>query len=251
MKTTGGGTVTPDGPSASAFPEIQLPRAADAVTRALVDGIRAGAAPVGSRLPRDHELAARFGVSRAVVRDALDRLRRAGILEIRRGHGGGALVRSLAIPTELLTEVSELADEEIGRLLEARRGIETACAPLAAKRATEADLEDLELLVAELGAAQADPQAFVELDVRFHLRMAAASDNRHLEGFLGITFRDLAAARSRYPVAYGSMEAARVLQQDTLEALRSRDPGRLAASVDVHLRALEEHFGAEPASGSP
>jgi GntR family transcriptional repressor for pyruvate dehydrogenase complex len=231
-----------DGPTAESFPEIKLPRASDAVTQALVDGIRAGVAPIGSRLPRDHELALRFGVSRAVVREALDRLRRAGLLEIRRGHGGGAMVRSLAIPTELLTEATELGDEEIGRLLEARRTIETASAALATERANEADLKDLQELVSELGTAHPDPQAFIELDVRFHLRIAAASGNPHLEGFLSNIFRDLAAARSRYPMEYGSMEAARRLQQDTLDALRSRNRIRVDTSIDAHLHALEEHF---------
>ena len=68
---------------ASAFPNVDLPRASDAVMRALIDGIRAGAAPPGSRLPRDQELARRFGVSRPVVREAIDLLRRAGIVGIR------------------------------------------------------------------------------------------------------------------------------------------------------------------------
>ena len=74
----------------------------------------------------------------------------------------------------------------------------------------------------------ASTQAFIELDVRFHLRIAGASDNRHLEHFRAIIFRDLAAARSRYPIEYGSMEAARLLQQDTLDALRSRERARVA-----------------------
>ena len=88
-------------PRAEAFPPISLPRASDAVTAALIDGIRAGAAPIGTYLPRDQDLATHFGVSRAVVREAMDRLRRAGILEDRRGNRGGAIVRSLTIPTDL------------------------------------------------------------------------------------------------------------------------------------------------------
>jgi len=90
------------------FPPIELPRAADRVLRALVDGIRAGSIPPGSRLPRDHELAARFGVSRPVVRDALDQLRRAGLLDVRRGPGGGAFVRAIAVPHALLTDRDEM-----------------------------------------------------------------------------------------------------------------------------------------------
>jgi GntR family transcriptional regulator, transcriptional repressor for pyruvate dehydrogenase complex len=235
--------------SADAFPAILLPRAADAVTRALVDGLRAGVATEGSRMPRDHELAARFGVSRAVVRDALDRLRRAGVLEIRRGAGGGAIVRSLALPTDLLTQRDDLADEELLHLLEARRAIEMPAALLAGGRATDEDHEALDRLAARLTHVREDPESFIELDVHFHLRIAAASGNRQLEAFLAETFRELAVARSGFPTRYGSMQAAERFQHDTLAALRTRDPEQIRRSVDQHLSALEEHFLGHALSG--
>jgi GntR family transcriptional repressor for pyruvate dehydrogenase complex len=225
-----------------AFPDIELPRASDAVMRALVDGIRAGAAPPGSRLPRDKELAARFGVSRPVVREAIDRLRRAGIVEVRRGNGGGIFVRSLAIPTELLTGRTDLALEEIRQLLECRRTLETTAALLAAEGATAGDLDGLEELACGLDALRDRPEDFIELDVRFHLRMAALSGNGWLESFLAAVFRDLAAVRSRYPIEYGDMDTAIGYQLDTVAALRTRDPESVLVSIDRHLRGLEGHF---------
>ncbi len=229
-------------PEAGQFPAIELPRAADAVTAALVDGLRAGVAPVGSALPRDTELASHFGVSRLVVRDALNRLRRAGVLEIRSGPGGGSFVRSLSIPTGLLTSLDEPEAREIRSLLEARRAIETATAPLAAVRATRQELDALEELAAALTELHDDPQSFIEIDVRFHLRIAAIAKNETLERFLGSVFRDLGAVRNRYPSAYGSMRSAEAFQLDTLEALRSGDPARAAESIDRHLHGLEDHF---------
>lgn len=210
--------------------------------RALVDGIRAGAAPPGSRLPRDADLARRFGVSRPVVREALDTLRRAGIVEIRRGSRGGVFVRSLAIPTELLTERSDLRLEEIRQLLEARRTIETTCALLASERASAVELNELEELALRLDETRAAPEDFIELDVRFHLRVAGLSGNAPLQAFLASVFRDLAAVRARYPIAYGDMDKAIAYQVDTVAALRSRDPERVLASMDRHLCGLEAHF---------
>lgn len=229
-------------PEADQFPAIELPRAADAVTAALVDGLRAGAAPVGSALPRDVDLATHFGVSRLVVRDALGRLRRAGVLDIRSGPGGGSFVRSLSIPTGLLTSLDEPEAREVRSLLEARRAIETTTAPLAAERATGEELDSLEMLAMALTELHDDPQSFIELDVRFHLRIAAIAKNETLERFLGSVFRDLGAVRNRYPSAYGSMRSAEEFQRDTLEALRSGDPARAAESIDRHLRGLEDHF---------
>lgn len=229
-------------PAATDFPEIELPRAADAVTTSLVDGIRAGVAPIGALLPRDTELAERFGVSRLVVRDALGRLRRAGLVDIRSGPGGGAVVKSLSIPTGLLTSLDQPEADEIRALLEARRALESATVPLATARATAAELDGLEELVDALATHHDDPESFIELDVRFHLRIAGLAVNDQLERFLGMVFRDLAAVRSRYPVEYGSMRVAEDHQRDTLAALRSGDTARATASIDNHLRGLEDHF---------
>lgn len=235
--------VTPEPPvDASAFPALDLPRASDAVMRALIDGIRAGAAPPGARLPRDQELAEYFGVSRPVVREAFDLLRRAGIVEIRRGSRGGVFVRSLSIPTALLTGRTRLGLEEIRQLLEARRSLETTCALLAAERASEQDFDALETLAAALDRDRSDPADFIELDVRFHLRIAAASGNQPLARSLATVFRDLAVIRTQYPVGYGDMETAIGYQLDTLAALRTRDPETVLESLDRHLKGLETHF---------
>ena len=231
-----------DDPAAGSFPLPSIPRAADAVTQALVDGIRSGAADVGTRLPRDVELGRRFGVSRLVVREAFDRLRRAGVLEVRRGPGGGAFVVSLALPTELLTDRTALALEEIRELLEARRALESSCSVLALVRADDGDLEALDRLVEQLSDSRDDPLGFIELDIQFHLRMASASRNAYLRRWLAEVFRALGAARSGYPLGFGDMETAVGYQRDTLDALRSRDGDRLRASLDVHLGGLESHF---------
>lgn len=225
-----------------AFPDLVLPRASDAVVRALVDGIRAGGVPPGGRLPRDTELARRFGVSRPVVREALDALRRAGIVEIRRGSRGGTFLRSLAIPTPLLTGRDDLELGEIEPLLEARRTVETTCALLAAERAAPEELAELEGIALALESARGAPQDFIELDVRFHLRIAGVSGNPPLQDFLAAIFRDLAAVRARYPVAYGDMDKAIAYQLDTVAALRSREAERVLASMDRHLGGLEGHF---------
>lgn len=49
--------------------------------------IAAGGFARGEQLPSEHELMARFAVSRVTVRQALDELRRAGIIDAQRGKG--------------------------------------------------------------------------------------------------------------------------------------------------------------------
>lgn len=231
---------------ARAFPAVDRPRAADAVVRALVDGIRSGVVARGERLPRAEELAEAFGVSRLVVRDALDQLRRGGVIEVRRGSGGGAFLSSLEIPTSLLTDRADLDRQDICDLLETRRTLETTCAVLASERATPEILAALEALIEELEQATDDPISFIELDVRFHIRLAAAARNGGLQQQLAIVFRDLSVVRGRYPIGFGSMQAAIAYQRDTFEAVASGDRRRVLDSVHEHLAALERHFLGEP-----
>jgi len=62
-------------------------RAADLIRDQLLELIRSGGLEPGTKLPGEHELARRFGVSRPVVREGLGALRAAGVVESRSGAG--------------------------------------------------------------------------------------------------------------------------------------------------------------------
>ncbi|MCX4588239.1 GntR family transcriptional regulator [Streptomyces sp. NBC_01549] len=61
------------------------------ITEALAKEIRSGTRPVGERLPGEHALAERFGVSRTTVRSALAELNEAGLIATRAGEGSYVL----------------------------------------------------------------------------------------------------------------------------------------------------------------
>src|SRR3954469_21017628 len=64
------------------------------VAHRLSTAIALGEFSLGDRLPSERELAALLKVSRESVRSALRRLTEAGLIEVRRGRGGGAFVRA-------------------------------------------------------------------------------------------------------------------------------------------------------------
>jgi len=64
----------------------------EACVEQLATAIRLGVHPNGSSLPPERELAERLHVSRATVREAITALRTAGMVETRRGRGGGSVV---------------------------------------------------------------------------------------------------------------------------------------------------------------
>jgi GntR family transcriptional regulator len=77
------------------------------IKRSILQEIDSGIVPEGSRLTPEVELAARFGVSRPTVRQAILELAREGVLARRRGHGTVVLPRRLAYPVGRLMNFGE------------------------------------------------------------------------------------------------------------------------------------------------
>ena len=102
-----------------------------------------GTFPPGSVLPPERELAEIIGVSRPSIREALIALEVMGLVESR--QGGGNYVRADA---GILRMIPLAGGRDLGpgpiEQFEARRAIELACVKLAAQRATEDDIRNLE-----------------------------------------------------------------------------------------------------------
>src|SRR5690242_1787558 len=79
-------------PRLNLFKPIRMHKAADSVVAVLADAIRGGLFEPGDMLPRERDLAEQLDVSRAIVRQAIDILRRQGIVTVKRGVFGGTTV---------------------------------------------------------------------------------------------------------------------------------------------------------------
>lgn len=150
-------------------------QAADAICGML----RSGDYRVGDRLPSETELGVTLAVSRSTVREAVRELISLGVLEIH--HGRGTFVRSLR--PDLLLRGDSLLDRPNDRireeLLEVRGIVEPEAAALAAKRATDEDIErlrsDVERLAEAIGQGITVPE-----DLGFHLDLVRATHNSAL-----------------------------------------------------------------------
>src|SRR3954468_4882614 len=111
------------------------------VAHRLSTAIALGEFSLGDRLPSERELAALLKVSRESVRAALRRLADAGLIEVRRGRGGGAFVRAeWAETSENAVREALLAQwEDFEALFDYRRLIESLIARTAAQRADDDD----------------------------------------------------------------------------------------------------------------
>ena len=147
--------------------------AAEAVLAELRSDIESGRAPVGAKLPSEAALAARYAVSRSVVREALRSCAALGLTETHTGKG--TFVVSGRVSGDLVLGRYSARD-----LTEARPHIEIPAAGLAATRRSEEDLATLKGIVADM-ALEDDPAAWVALDATFHCLIARASGNKVFE----------------------------------------------------------------------
>ena len=136
----------------------------------------------GDFLGTEKDLAARFGASRIVARDALRTLEALGIVEIRMGKGGGARIAqgNPRLFAEALAVQLDLTGVSASEIMDAQRAIETLGAELAAENATAADIAKLRALLRQAEESIGDLDAFTRLSRDFHLAVAEASHNRVL-----------------------------------------------------------------------
>jgi GntR family transcriptional repressor for pyruvate dehydrogenase complex len=224
-----------------AFQPIRQRKASEEVVAVLIDALRVGIYRAGDPLPPERDLAARLEVSRVVLRDAIDVLRREGIVSTSRGKTGGTVVESVGNLPRVLANLQGPSSSNMHSLLEFRRALELPSALLAAERATAENFDHLRALVEQLGANRAQSHAeTIQIDAQFHIAMAEASRNQLLADALSETLGQIIVLRSFFPYGFVEIEQSYVNQQAMLAALESREPELIRVRVDEHLRALEE-----------
>lgn len=231
-----------------AFRPIKLRKAADVVIAVLADAIRAGLFEPGDLLPSERSLASQLQVSRNVVREAVDVLRREGILSVKRGPSGGITVVSDSRLRDVVAALSGETHDLMQSALEARRSLELPAFLLAAAQAGDEELDTLVSLVEDLEALADSPEEFYALDQKFHREVVRLSGNPLLADFYRVTLDQLAEIRQEFPVLQVRFEQALENQQTLYRALRSRDAANIAAALDEHLAATEIIYLGQPIS---
>lgn len=151
------------------------------IAEALLGDIRAGRLRPGDPLPSERELMARHEVGRPAIREAMQALRHAGLVEIRHGAPARVLAPSLGQTVDRLGEAMRhlLAHSaaSLENLKEARLLFETGMARIAAKQRSVRDLARLRAILDAQRGARADRARFVALDGDFHREIAVIAGN--------------------------------------------------------------------------
>lgn len=209
--------MTPDPaetPEASALPQGQ------SAYERLLDEIRAGAISPGARL-REEDLAARLGISRTPVREAIRRLEADGLVEHQPRLGA---------------RLRRLGHDEVMELYEMRVVLEGTAARLAARTAAPLELAELAEINAMMAEAR-DPVQRARANRQFHTALLNAARNRFLRrSMLGLRRTALVLGRS---TMFDVDRAAEAVTEHAavLEALTSRDGAAAEALMRAHMEA--------------
>ncbi len=231
-------------PRSELFEPARSVRAFEDVVRQIRGAIMQGRLRAGDRLPSQRELQDRFGVSRGTILEAIRVLEKTGLVEVRRGTLGGAIVRRLD-GTQVGDHLTMLFGQRglaLREMVEFRVAMESQTAAWAAERAEQENLDELARIrdeVARLHAEGGDQQALIsEQDARFHAAVARASRNR-----VSIAVMDGIMQAFRQALSYVPAGFARRTYEDLRDfhaAVAARDAERARRIMADHIRFFYE-----------
>jgi DNA-binding FadR family transcriptional regulator len=199
--------------------------------------------PEGTILGSETDLIERFGVSRAVFREAVRLVEHHGAARMRRGPKGGLLVtapdvRAIIRPTTLYLDY---ADVPTADLIAARTALELSCIPAVAERMDDEAADRLRAtLRAEEEAGTRGPQMGTAHD--FHVLVAELSGNAALRLFVE-TLASLTYERTRaLPFDDEQMAESRHAHALIVDALISGDAARAQYLMRRHLGAALDGY---------
>ncbi len=217
-------------------------RLAARAERRLRDWLESGRWTVGAQLPSERELAAECGVARNTLRQALERLAAEGWIQ-RERRRGSFVRRPPPAPTgDLAERIARASPED---LVELRLTVEPGVAALAATRASDAALAEIEDLLAASRASIGEP-AYEAWDARLHLAIFRATRNPLLiDHCLAI---NAARTRPRWHQLKRKLLAREVhaaydaQHRAIVQALAERDAEAARRAMHRHLAAVRDHL---------
>ena len=223
------GEITPTQPASLAAPDV-LGR--------LRELIEEGRLPPGAKLPPERTLAAELGAGRPALREAIKVLGALGILETRRSSG--TFVKAVKRVPEAMPGLAGADNAEFGVLdwIEARKLLEPRVAWLAATRAGEKQLLEIENARQRLEMHYRDWRMVAELDYELHAAIFRGARNPALFQLYRVLMSGILGSRASKVRLPADVELMRRHHRAIVEAILERQ-------ADVAERAMADHIHSE------
>lgn len=195
------------------------------VFEAIREAVISGRLKPGERL-MEIQLADQLGVSRTPVREAIRKLELEGFVVMIARKGA---------------YVADISLKEIVDVFEIRGALEGLAAELAAERATDERIEEMERFLVELGEMidARDLEGIVEKDTRFHETLYSSSRNERLSQILSLLREQIQRFRTRTMTHPARMRIALEEHRRIVEAVAARDVKLARRLAQEHVESAE------------
>jgi GntR family transcriptional repressor for pyruvate dehydrogenase complex len=206
------------------------------VASQLASMITSGKWKLGERLPPELELCKVLHIGRSTLREALKSLAFVGLVQMRHGEGTFVAAEPDHLLDRILTKGLIRSEKAIADLCEARLILETELAALCAERITDGEIAALERIVKQMGSQiDSDDTVFSDLDLQFHLEIAACSKNPVLSQLINPIRELVREWIVKSQQLSGWRVTAHQQHQTILEALAQHKPERARKAMKEHL----------------
>ncbi len=204
-------------------------------------------------MPAERELCERLGVSRTVVREALNLLEARGLLRIEHGRGAVVSDGDTHAVKDTLAMLLRVQSQTLSELLEVRKILEVEIAGLAAERADEDDIRTMREALGRMRDLIDVSEGYVEADVDFHSLLAAGARNGVLLQMMEPVVGLLKASRRVSASLPGAAQRALREHEAILKRVAAGDADGARAEMRIHLEStagdIEWATGGQPADG--
>lgn len=224
------------------FSTITPDKVPDGIYRQLISLISSGRINPGERLPSERAMASELGVSRQSIREAINRAKTEGLLEVRQGGGTfviSSIRESLKPPMSIILEEQA---EKIFEFLEIRKLLEGWCAEKASTAANGSDLKKMQALLKRMEEFEAGDPKSEKADRDFHSSIAVASHNLiavHIMEGLKESFNHYFKAK-KFAMKTERKDLLLEQHRRIFDAIREKKPEEAKARVLEHLEYVEE-----------
>ncbi|MEN9939057.1 MAG: hypothetical protein RLZZ387_5636 [Chloroflexota bacterium] len=196
----------------------------------------------GDRLPSEHDWVVMLGVSRLVVREALQLLAGSGLIDVQQGRGAFVREASAFSVFDQITFGLDLGQLGYDDIREARAMLDLTVVELCMLRADEVSLDELESLLELIREAEERGESAEDLHRAFHGRLLRAAGNPLIERIGAVLLDTFWRIGDDMPeLAHGAAlgdHSHYAGHRTLLEAIRRRDLAGLRAAVTAHLPVL-------------
>lgn len=226
------------------YEEVGKVRITDSVVDRIQEMILSSELRPGDALPSERELAARFNVSRNVLREALGVLGQKGLVIVRSGRGTFIAEPSPDQMKDSLELLLRLRHVSLVELCETRLLIEPELAALAAKNASTSDTSDLTKWMNDLRDAEHEASAHVRADLGFHSEIARMARHSVLQTIVEVVREPVMLSMmfgTRVPRAISDSDAH---HEDVWRSIVNGDEAAARASMHAHLSYVADYVRA-------